>query len=590
VSKRLLALALLAASWPVFGQVSSQTRGIDLVPFKLAPSMYSGLILDGAETPRKGAYHFDAVLDLNFGVLGLNNGDMRIGSLMPFRADLHLMGSYQLLNRLELGGDLPVTVYQLPAWQLLDQQGFPDPNGVPHRVGLGAPRIFARFNLLSQKSWPIAAAALMEIRFPIGDTYSFMSDKGVVFAPRVALERSIGPIRILANVGYHFRTSPGQYLNLYVGHEFVAGAGAQLNLPDIAAKLTGNRLMFDLNLATPAEAPFTFASSAALKTPIEIMAGLQTHIKEHWGVQLALAKGLGLDGYGREAFRVVLAARYEFEPEIDTDGDGIPDRIDKCPTIPENFNGYQDEDGCPEPDPDSDGDGIPDKVDGCKDIPGPAEYDGCPDRDGDQIPDNVDKCPDEFGAPELEGCPPPKEEEVVLESERIRIKGNILFETGMAIIQKQSYPLLDDVAKVLKDNPDVGPVLIEGHTDNRGSRPYNMDLSNRRAAAVADYLVTKKIERKRLRTAGFGFDRPVATNDTPLGRAKNRRTEFRLVHEDSDAPTGPNGQHQSPGPSPAPPPEKAAAPAPAQKPAPAPAPAPAPKPAPAPDAGTPPKK
>jgi hypothetical protein len=89
---------------------------------------------------------------------------------------------------------------------------------------------------------------------------------------------------------------------------------------------------------------------------------------------------------------------------------------------------------------------------------------------------------------------------------------------------------------------------------------------------VADYLVTKKIERKRLRTAGFGFDRPVATNDTPLGRAKNRRTEFRLVHEDSDSPNGPKGS-ESPGPSPAPPPEKAPAPAQGQKPAPAPAPA-----------------
>ncbi len=180
------------------------------------------------------------------------------------------------------------------------------------------------------------------------------------------------------------------------------------------------------------------------------------------------------------------------------------------------------------------------------------------------------------------------EEEVVLETERIRIKGNILFETGMAIIQKQSYPLLDDVAKVLHDNPDVGPVLIEGHTDNRGSRPYNMDLSNRRAQAVSDYIASKGISKKRLRTAGFGFDRPVATNDTPLGRAKNRRTEFRLVHEDSDSPGGPAPQKPEPSPAPgattapASAPAPTPAPAPAAKPAPAPAPAPAARPAPAP--------
>src|SRR5207253_9802851 len=120
VRKSLLTLALCLLAVPASAQRTSGPRGIDLVPFKMSPSMYSGLIVDGAEVPRKGAYHFDAVLDLNFGILGLNQGNTRLGELIPFRADLHLMGSYQLLDRLELGGDLPITVYQLPAFQLLD--------------------------------------------------------------------------------------------------------------------------------------------------------------------------------------------------------------------------------------------------------------------------------------------------------------------------------------------------------------------------------------------------------------------------------------------------------------------------------------
>jgi OOP family OmpA-OmpF porin len=230
----------------------------------------------------------------------------------------------------------------------------------------------------------------------------------------------------------------------------------------------------------------------------------------------------------------MLGVRYERERR-DRDGDGVPDTDDQCPDIKEDLDGFQDEDGCPEGD--NDGDHVPDVEDGCPMEKGPREYDGCPDRDGDQIPDNVDKCPDEPGDPQAEGCPE-NAPAVELESERIRIRGNIMFETGEAIIQKQSYKLLDDVAKVLNENPQIGPVLIEGHTDDRGSSAYNQNLSDRRAKAVADYLVGKNVKRKRLRSRGFGEEKPIADNETPLGRAKNRRTEFKLVKDEETSSDG----------------------------------------------------
>ncbi len=202
-----------------------------------------------------------------------------------------------------------------------------------------------------------------------------------------------------------------------------------------------------------------------------------------------------------------------------------------CPSSP----GTQEHKGCP-PDADRDGDGVFDHLDACPDKPGPKEYDGCPDSDGDEIPDNQDECPDLFGPPENNGCPYDAPPYVVVESDRIRIKGNILFETGQAKIQKQSFKLLDEVASVLAKNPTLGPVLIEGHTDNKGSRNYNVDLSQRRAKAVLDYLVNKGIERKRLSAKGFGFDNPITSNATPLGRAKNRRVEFRLIRDEVQTP------------------------------------------------------
>jgi outer membrane protein OmpA-like peptidoglycan-associated protein len=225
---------------------------------------------------------------------------------------------------------------------------------------------------------------------------------------------------------------------------------------------------------------------------------------------------------------------YQFRSQ-DRDGDGVLDAVDRCPDVP----GPADNQGCPYPDQDKDG--VPDKDDQCPTEPGPVELDGCPDRDNDKIPDVVDKCPDQPGPAENEGCPIPEPEQVVLESDRIRVRGEIMFETDQAVIQPQSFKMLDDVYKVLKDNPEVGPVLIEGHTDNRGSKAHNQGLSERRAKAVVDYLVDKGIDQKRLKSAGFGLDRPIADNASPIGRAKNRRTEFRLVKEEAETPGAKSG-------------------------------------------------
>lgn len=527
-------------------------RGFDSVPLKLTPLANSGLQLEGAELRTKKSWQLQALLDLNFGIMGLKLGDQRLGDLIPFRGDLRIGGSYTVLDRLEVGAELPITIANINNFKLLDDQGFTQ--AAPRVVGLGAPRLLGRFQILRQSEFPILSlAATLEARIPIGDGFSFMADRGFVVAPRLSAERRFGPVRVLANGGWRFRTAPGQYLNIYVGHEFLLGGGAIVDLPSFS-RFHDNQLLAELNLATPTEAPFTFRDAEALKTPLELMIGFRSTVARNWNVLLAIGRGLGEAGYGREAFRLVLGVRYEVVAEPDQDGDGIPDKDDACPDKPEDLDGHDDLDGCPEDEPiiDSDGDGVPDKDDGCPDKPGPGPLDGCPDRDGDQIPDMVDKCPDVFGTPELEGCPPPEEEEpVVLESERIRIKNQILFEFGSNKIDPRSFPLLDEVAKVLVENPTVGPVLIEGHTDNVGSRAYNIDLSRRRAKAVEDYLVTKGIAKERLRSDGFGFDRPIAPNDTPLNRARNRRTEFRLVEEiemDKSAKPAPK-----PKPAPAPP-------------------------------------
>lgn len=529
----LLAVSILAS--PAGAQSSLDpltTRGIDLVPFKFTPSMDSGLTLEGGELLQTRSFLLQALVDMNVGILTLKNGEERIGDLVPFRTDIHILGAYQLHPRIEVAADLPIFIAQAANFGLLTAQGFPLQNP-PGPVGLGAPRILGRVQILKQSEFPIVGlAGVLEVRIPIGGVANLMSDRGFVFAPRLAVERAIGPVRILGNIGWRLRTAPGRFLNLYVAQEFTLSGGAIIDLPNFS-RFQSNQLIAELNLATPAEAPFTFTESEALKTPFELMVGARTQFAGNWGAQLAIGKGLGSAGYGREAIRFTLALTYEHVAQPDDDNDGIPNNVDGCPNQAEDKDGIEDTDGCPEArEPDRDGDGVPDKVDLCPDAPGLQELDGCPDKDGDQVPDNVDKCPDQPGPPQLQGCPPPEEEEeVVLESERIRINNQILFEFGSDRIDPRSFKLLDEVAEVLKKNPDVGPVIIEGHTDNVGSRDANINLSKRRARSVEKYLVEKGIAAKRLRSEGFGFDKPIATNDTPLGRAKNRRTEFKLLDE-----------------------------------------------------------
>jgi outer membrane protein OmpA-like peptidoglycan-associated protein len=211
---------------------------------------------------------------------------------------------------------------------------------------------------------------------------------------------------------------------------------------------------------------------------------------------------------------------------LDTDGDGIPDEIDRCPLDPEDRDGFQDEDGCP--DPDNDGDGIVDSMDACPDNPGPLENRGCPivDRDGDGVPDWEDKCPDVAGPRESGGCAPEKKYTLVeVKKDRIAIRQQVRFATGKFAVLPASYALLDQVAQVLRDHPAL-KVVVEGHTDNVGKETFNLRLSQRRAESVRAYLVKKGIDPARLDAKGYGSTKPIASNRTQKGKAQNRRTDF----------------------------------------------------------------
>jgi len=203
----------------------------------------------------------------------------------------------------------------------------------------------------------------------------------------------------------------------------------------------------------------------------------------------------------------------------DSDGDGVPDDRDRCPNTPRGVR--VDATGCPL---DSDGDGVPDYLDRCPNTPKGVMVDaqGCPleggvmDSDGDGVPDDRDQCP---GTPQG----------AVVNEVGCWVVGNLLFDYDKSEIRPQYYSDLDQVARVLQQNPGMN-VEIQGHTDNVGSKRYNLPLSLRRAKAVANYLVRHGIEKGRLTVKGYWFSRPVAPNTTPEGRQKNRRVEIHPIY------------------------------------------------------------
>ena len=221
----------------------------------------------------------------------------------------------------------------------------------------------------------------------------------------------------------------------------------------------------------------------------------------------------------------------------DSDGDGLSDQEDECPREAEDVDGFEDEDGCP--DPDNDGDGIADALDECpisaEDVDEFEDDNGCPDpdNDGDGIADVDDKCPLEPENVNLyfdeDGCPDEKPEKVQVVRNRIVIEEKIRFSSGKATILRSSFDVLDAVSTVLREHPKI-QIRIEGHTDSDGGEDMNQKLSERRAKSVHSYLVKSGINAIRMEYVGFGEMRPMSSNSSSAGKSKNRRVEFHIVH------------------------------------------------------------
>jgi outer membrane protein OmpA-like peptidoglycan-associated protein len=209
---------------------------------------------------------------------------------------------------------------------------------------------------------------------------------------------------------------------------------------------------------------------------------------------------------------------------LDSDRDGVPDYLDKCPDTP--LRVQIDTNGCPL---DSDGDGVPDYLDKCPSTPPFVKVDinGCPlDSDGDGVPDYLDKCPNTPHGVKVDanGCPIGSTKEI----SKFILGVDAAFNSGKADLLPGAYPNLIAIAATLKEHPDY-KAIVNGYTDSVGKEEANLILSEKRARAVVDYLVSQGIDRSRLEIRAHGEADPVAPNDTEAGRAQNRRVDIRII-------------------------------------------------------------
>jgi OOP family OmpA-OmpF porin len=343
----------------------------------------------------------------------------------------NLQAAVGLFKHLELGIGLPLTLWN----------GDTDPDTDPDDAagdidaqGVGDLSIHLKGRILNTSRYPVGLALVTTLSVPTGDDEKFLGSGRVGLNPKLIIDKELldGRLKLAFNIGARFRFGSsdgftdlrqcsindllqacGTGRSIETGQQLIYGFGVAFGIVpqrfDLVAEIygqTGFEGLYELDKRNSAH---------------EIVAGAKLYLARNSYLLLGAGRGLRGGGdnfqYGSPDVRGFLG--FIFEPSIgDIDGDGIKDDIDKCPTEPEDFDDFEDEDGCP--DPDNDKDGIPDTDDKCPNEPedrdGVQDEDGCPepdmfDRDGDGIPDDKDKCPDDpedmDGFEDEDGCPDP---------------------------------------------------------------------------------------------------------------------------------------------------------------------------------------
>ncbi|MCB9561797.1 MAG: OmpA family protein [Kofleriaceae bacterium] len=545
-----LALASPAVAQPMGGD-------IPLDGFRPALDTRGFVALDGAEALPAGRPSFGLVTSWARGLLALD------GDGAHYQVD-HVV-SPTLLAAIGLPGPLRAELAVALPFGVVAADRDPDSDGgTPadptdddhYRLGgQGVGDLGVHLKVRLGARGRLAVAGAVDLTLPTATDGVWLGSGATGGGARGIAEWRAGRLRLGANVGVRLRAGgdasfvddgamagPPTGVAVTLGPAVTAGAAAAWQLAP--GKLEA---LAELDALIPLRGDYR---------PIEARGALRVRLAE--ASHLTLGAGTGLAGdAGNPDLRAMLGIVFEPTPPRrarvvipdpppspdaprpgDRDDDGIVDTLDACPDEREDFDDFEDGDGCP--DVDNDRDGILDVDDLCLDEPedrdGIEDEDGCPetDADHDRIPDVDDRCPLDKEMwntfEDDDGCP--DRGRVAIGDGGLIVLDSIYFEFDSAVIQQRSHDILHVVAETLQLNPDLLLIEIGGHTDERGSAAYNLALSQRRADAVRQFLIDDGVDGDRLEAQGYGETRPLVAGHGERAWRTNRRVEFLIVRRE----------------------------------------------------------
>jgi outer membrane protein OmpA-like peptidoglycan-associated protein len=499
----------------------------------------------GASLQRPGATETTLLGSFGWAPLTLiTTEDQTAGKLVSYAAGLHVMTSVGVTRWFEIGIDLPIMF--MGAGDSI--QGFRDEPLAGDATVLGMVRLVPVFRVWGTERADNRAgfglALVLDTSLPTGDVDAYAGDDGFRMDPKVAFDvRLSGGTSLMANAGYRLRpeTALG---TLEIDDALTFGAGASVpvvGIFELAAEVFGAALV--AGPAATEEIPVEVLGTARLVGERWLgQFGGGTGVTGGAGApDYRLVASVGYhslgepdrDGDGLRNGPDVCPDDAEDRdgyrdndgcPDLDNDDDGIADADDACPDEP----GTVGANGCPESlaAADSDGDGIVPPADRCptepEDFDGVDDEDGCPDEsdsDGDGVVDSRDGCPAEPGPVSNAGCPDIETSDFVL---------LVQFEFDTDVLTATARGQLDALVTRLARYSTSSSLEVVGHTDSLGAEGYNSTLSLRRAEVVRNYLVAAGVAAGRIAVRGAGADEPITFNTSDEGRAANRRAEIRI--------------------------------------------------------------
>jgi OmpA-OmpF porin, OOP family len=569
-----LAVALLSAL--TTGSALAQAPGFALNRFEPSERGSDFFAADSLDLRGKLRGAGGLVLDYSHDPLVLYDSDgEKLSGVVSDQFFAHLGASIIVEDRVRFGLSIPIALIQSGESGTAGMLRVSSDNA----SAPGDLRLSGDVRLFGLYDDPATMTLGLQFFAPTGSQESFTGDGAVRLIPRAQFAGNIEPVVYAASLGFQYRAADQGFAGDPRGDEVMLTAAVGL-------RALKKRLVVGPELFGSAQVGDSDAFFGRHRTPFELILGGHFAVSPDWRLGLGVGPGL-TRALGTPAVRGLLSVEWVQgvaappppapppppppPPPPDRDRDTVLDEVDACPDDPGQPTQDPATNGCP----DTDKDGVFDRSDACPTVPGIKTEDpktnGCPDRDGDKILDDVDACPDEPGVasqdPKKHGCPPPKDrdEDGILneqdacpdaagpadpdpkkngcpaarvEKGQIRILEQVQFAYNSAQILKASDFILNAVAKILSENPQIKSVRVEGHTDNKGGDAFNKRLSQKRAEAVVASLIKRGIDKGRFTSQGFGMDRPIDSNDTDAGRANNRRVEFHIEGQEP-APAAP---------------------------------------------------